>query len=118
MSRPLLASLILALAACNTAQVMEPPVEDGGGGQCITDVSVPQCDAGGVTLGCTGDPASTYAAVNGLPTSEVVPYLCKVQRSAVNTTTGECDIVSECQCTAPDAGADGGAGTWTCLTAH
>jgi hypothetical protein len=130
MLRPLLAlSAALAAAlffACNTAEISEPPALDAGTLQCVTDVSVPQCDAGGVTQGCVGDPDAGFAAIRGVPSGTVIPYGCQVQRSEVDNQPVQCSIYSECRCHAAEAGAsdggaDGGAattGSWSCSTAR
>lgn len=115
---PFLLPLVL-LFGCNTAQVIEPPELDAGGVQCVTDVSVPQCDAGGVTLGCVADPDSGFAAVRGVRPGETIPYGCEVQRSEVDDQPVQCSIFSECRCQAPDGGAEGGTdGTWACSTSR
>jgi hypothetical protein len=122
MIRPsFLAALALSLFGCNTAQITEAPVQDDGGAQCITGVSVPLCDAGGVTVGCVADPDAGFAAVRSVAPGQTIPYGCEVQLSEVEETPQvQCTIFSECRCQAPDASADGGAGTgtWSCSTAR
>jgi len=113
------------LLGCNTAQVMEPPDVDAGAALCLTDVSMPLCDAGGVTVGCVADRDSGYGASSGLAEGQTVPYGCKVQRSELAGNPVACSIYSECICEAPDGGAPNGeggapstAGTWACSTSR
>jgi hypothetical protein len=116
-----LVAIALSLFGCNTAQVTEAPVLEDGGASCITNVSVPQCDAGGVTVGCVADPDAGFAAARSVRPGDTIPYGCQVQLSEIEETPQvQCTIFSECRCQAPEAGADGGAGagTWSCSTAR
>jgi hypothetical protein len=112
---------------CNTAQINEPPVEDGGSGFCNTTSPTQRaCDAGAFTVGCA--PQADAAATSGLPQG-LYPLGCTVSTSIFNG-QGDCQIVHQCTCVAAEASGatgggdagDAGASTsgstgaqWTCL---
>jgi hypothetical protein len=114
-------ALAITLFGCNTAQVIEAPVEQDAGPACQTDVSRALCDAGGVTLGCLADPDSGFAAARKVQAGDVISYGCKVTLSeVVEVPQQQCSIFSECTCEPPDASAEGGptGGQWSCSTAR